>query len=76
MAKDGAFVRTPEAEDAVLQYVENKVPQALKRSVAAHRLTKYASTKVYLSDPKVCRSNLETPYTWSLHVVNGLTAVG
>ena len=37
MAKDMVFVRTPEAEEAMLQYVENKVPLALKRTVAAHR---------------------------------------
>ena len=62
MAKDEAFVRTPEAEEAMLQYVENKVPLALKRSVAAHRfLKKICFNEGYLSGPKVCWSNLETP---------------
>ena len=61
MAKDGAFVRTPEAEEDVLQYIENKVPLALERSVAAHRfLNKICFNEGYLSGPKVCRSNLET----------------
>ena len=46
----------------VLWYVENKVPLALKRSVAAHRfLNKICFNEGYLSGPKVCRSDLETP---------------
>ena len=45
----------------VLQYVENKVLLALKRSVAAHSfLNKISFNDGYLSGPKVCRSNLET----------------
>ena len=55
-------MRTPEAEEAVLQYVDNKIPLALKRSVAAHKfLKKICFNEGYLSGPKVCRSNLETP---------------
>ena len=54
------FVRT--CRGTVLQYVENKVPLALKRSVAAHRfLKKIFFNEGHLSGPKVCRSNLETP---------------
>ena len=54
-----SFVRT--CRGTVLQYVENKVPLALKRSVAAHRfLNKICFNGGYLSGPKVCRSNLET----------------
>ena len=46
----------------MLQYVENKVPLALKRSVAAYRfLNKICFNEGYLSGPKVRRSNLETP---------------
>ena len=57
----GRFVRT--CRGTVLQYVENKVPLALKRSVAAHRfLNKICCNEGYLSGPKVCRSNLETSY--------------
>ena len=42
-------------------YVENKVPLALKRSVAAHRFfNKICFNEGYLSGPKACRSNLET----------------
>ena len=56
----GRFVRT--CRGTVLQYVENKVPLALKRSVAALRfLNKICFNEGYLSGPKVCRSNLETP---------------
>ena len=41
-----------------------KVPLALKRSVAAYRfLNKICFNEGYLSGPKVCRSNLETPCT-------------
>ena len=38
-----------------------KIPLALKRSIAAHKfLNKICFNEGYLSDPKVCRSNLET----------------
>ena len=58
--RTGQFVRT--CRGTVLQYVENKVPLALKRNVAAHRfLNKICLNEDYLSGPKVCRSNLETP---------------
>ena len=58
--RTGRFVRT--CQGTVLQYVENKDPLAPKRSVAAHRfLNKICFNEGYLSDPKVCRSNLETP---------------
>ena len=50
----------------VLQYVENKVPLALKRSVAAQWfLNKICFKEGYLSGLKVCRSNLETPCIYS-----------
>ena len=52
MAKEH-FVRT--CRRTVLHYVENKVPLALKRSVAAHRfLKKICFNEGYLSGPKVC----------------------
>ena len=58
--RTGRFVRT--CRVTVLQYAENKVPLALKRSIAAHRfLNKICFNEGYLSGPKVCRSNLETP---------------
>ena len=58
--KTGCFVGT--CRGYVLQYVENKVPLALKRSAAAHRfLNKICFNEGYLSGPKVCRCNLETP---------------
>ena len=39
-----------------------KIRLALKQSVAAHRfLNKICFNEGYLSGPKVCRSNLETP---------------
>ena len=39
-----------------------KIPLALKRSVAAHGfLNKICFNEGYLSGPKVCQSNLETP---------------
>ena len=60
--RTGRFVRTPDAEKAVLQYVENKAPLALKRSVGGHRfLNKICFNEGYLSGLKVCRSNLGTP---------------
>ena len=58
--RTGRFVRT--CRGTVLQYVEHKVPRALKRNVAARRfLNKICFNEGYLSGPKVCRSNLETP---------------
>ena len=58
--RTGPFVRT--CRRTVLQYVENKVPLALKWSVAAHRFpNKICFNEGYLYGPKVCRSNLETP---------------
>ena len=58
--RTGRFVRT--CRGTVLQYVENKVPLALKRCVAAHRfLNKICFNEGYLSGPKGCWSNLETP---------------
>ena len=57
--RTGHFVRT--CRGTVLQYVENNVPLALKRSIAAHRfLNKICFNEGYLSGPKVCQSNLET----------------
>ena len=51
--RTGPFVR--KCRGTVLQYVENKVPLALKRSVAAHRfLNKICFNEGYLSGPKVC----------------------
>ena len=45
-------------------------PLALKRSVAAHRfLNKICFNKGYLSGPKVCRSNLETPYIYTVYIL-------
>ena len=39
-----------------------KVPLALKRSIAAHGfLNKISFNEGYLSGPKICRTNLETP---------------
>ena len=59
-SRTGRFVRT--CRGTVLQYVENKVPLALKRNVAAHGvLNKICFKEGYLFGPKVCRSNLETP---------------
>ena len=58
--RTGRFVQT--CRGTVPQYLENKVPVALKLSVAAHRfLNKICFNEGYLSGPKVCRSNLETP---------------
>ena len=74
--RTGRFVRTPEAEEAVLQYVENKDPLALQRGVAAHRfLNKICFNEGYLSDHKVCRSNLETPYIHSPYVKPNLAII-
>ena len=61
--RTGRIVRT--CRGTVLRYVENMVPLALKRSVAARRfLNKICCNEGYLSGPKVCRSNLETPYIY------------
>ena len=58
--RTGRIVRT--CRGTVLRYVENMVPLALKRSVAARRfLNEICFNEGYLSGPKVCRSNLETP---------------
>ena len=49
-----------------------KIALALKRSVAAHRfLNKICFNEGYLSSPKVCRSNLETPCIYMLrrHII-------
>ena len=49
----------------------SKTPPALKRSAAAHRfLNKICYNEGYLSGPKVCRSNLETPciFYWSCSI--------
>ena len=62
--RTGRFVRT--CWRTVLQYVENKIPLTLKRSVAAHRFpNKICFNESYLSGPKVCRSNLETLCIWT-----------
>ena len=67
--RTGRFVRI--CRGTVLQYVENKVPLALKRSVAAHRfLNKICFNEGYLSGPKVCRSNLETPCIFETSVIS------
>ena len=71
----GRGVLCEQCRGTMLQYVENKVPLAQKRSVAAHRfLKKICFNEGYLSGPKICRSNLETLCIYIyiyIHIISG-----